>query len=67
MNVVSPYFSWKRHVLALLSEGGHRMDAKGPVLTAHEQRVMEYYFESAHSPEDFVEWLTSGKASEKLG
>lgn len=65
MSTPGPYFSWKRHLLALMSEQGHRTDKRGPMLTAHEQRVMEYYFETAHSPEDFVEWLTTGTTSER--
>lgn len=66
MSNVSAFFSWRRHVIALMREGTHRMDEDGPVLSAREVRLMDSYFVNGYSPEDFVVALTAMNEQEKV-
>lgn len=52
-----PYLSWRVHVIKLMRDSGHRMDERGPVLTAAEVARMESFWYWGLSAEDFVATL----------
>lgn len=57
MSNVGPYFSWRRHVIKLMRDSGHRMDERGPVLTPTEIERMESFWYWGLSAEEFVQTL----------
>lgn len=54
---VGPYFSWKRHLIALMRERGFTVDDELPRLTIEEVARMERYWNWGYSPEEFLDTL----------